>query len=378
MPDHVLGDPACQARTARGTPVWLPSPPRAWPVPSYASTRVSRPGPRVVRGGRRGRAALPRARRPGGRDRRRQRGADVLPARRLRPRLPPRGDRGVARGQRARRRAAARVAARRRRALHLVGPVQGPVHRARARRVRALARRGRARRDRAVPQPAARLTGCTTCAGSSARSAARSGSTPTRRARGLRELRRRAVVRRRQRGADPDRVRGRRRVLPRGCRRSTPATIRTASAISCSACSRRGSAASTCSWRSSATATTARRSTGPASSSPTRRGSDRSLDRARRARLAGAAPPGRDRGGRAPGRRAVRSGELRARSDDAGLRRAARPRPRRRGRARRRSGGGGPAPLAARDRPRARPRARALRDRRRVAPARTSSRATAR
>jgi beta-galactosidase len=38
MPDHVLADPACQARTAAGTPVWLPSPPRAWPVPSYAST----------------------------------------------------------------------------------------------------------------------------------------------------------------------------------------------------------------------------------------------------------------------------------------------------------------------------------------------------
>ncbi|HEY0194846.1 MAG TPA: beta-galactosidase, partial [Kofleriaceae bacterium] len=37
MPDHVLGDPVCQARTAMGTPVWLPSPPRAWPVPSYAS-----------------------------------------------------------------------------------------------------------------------------------------------------------------------------------------------------------------------------------------------------------------------------------------------------------------------------------------------------
>jgi beta-galactosidase len=37
IPDHVLGDPACQARTAAGTPVWLPSPPRAWPVPSYAS-----------------------------------------------------------------------------------------------------------------------------------------------------------------------------------------------------------------------------------------------------------------------------------------------------------------------------------------------------
>lgn len=38
IPDHVLAEPACQARTARGTPVWMPSPPRAWPVPSYAST----------------------------------------------------------------------------------------------------------------------------------------------------------------------------------------------------------------------------------------------------------------------------------------------------------------------------------------------------
>lgn len=38
FPDHVIGDPAVQARTARGTPVWMPSPPRAWPVPSYAST----------------------------------------------------------------------------------------------------------------------------------------------------------------------------------------------------------------------------------------------------------------------------------------------------------------------------------------------------
>lgn len=37
MPDHVVADPACQARTGRGTPVWMPSPPRAWPVPSYAS-----------------------------------------------------------------------------------------------------------------------------------------------------------------------------------------------------------------------------------------------------------------------------------------------------------------------------------------------------
>jgi beta-galactosidase len=37
MPDHVVADPAVQARTARGTPAFLPSPPRAWPVPSYAS-----------------------------------------------------------------------------------------------------------------------------------------------------------------------------------------------------------------------------------------------------------------------------------------------------------------------------------------------------
>ena len=37
MPDHVVGDPECQARTAYDTPVWMPSPPRAWPVPSYAA-----------------------------------------------------------------------------------------------------------------------------------------------------------------------------------------------------------------------------------------------------------------------------------------------------------------------------------------------------
>ncbi len=38
IPDHVIADPACQARSSRGTPVWMPLPPRAWPVPSYAST----------------------------------------------------------------------------------------------------------------------------------------------------------------------------------------------------------------------------------------------------------------------------------------------------------------------------------------------------
>jgi beta-galactosidase len=37
MPDWVLGEAACQARTAHGTPAWLPAPPRAFPIPSYAS-----------------------------------------------------------------------------------------------------------------------------------------------------------------------------------------------------------------------------------------------------------------------------------------------------------------------------------------------------
>jgi beta-galactosidase len=37
LPDWVLADPECQARTARGTPAWLPAPPRAFPLPSYAS-----------------------------------------------------------------------------------------------------------------------------------------------------------------------------------------------------------------------------------------------------------------------------------------------------------------------------------------------------
>jgi beta-galactosidase len=38
FPDHVIGDPAIQARTAHGTPAWMPTPPRAWPIPSYASS----------------------------------------------------------------------------------------------------------------------------------------------------------------------------------------------------------------------------------------------------------------------------------------------------------------------------------------------------
>lgn len=36
-PERVLRDPAMQAVTARGTPVWMPAPPHMFPVPSYAS-----------------------------------------------------------------------------------------------------------------------------------------------------------------------------------------------------------------------------------------------------------------------------------------------------------------------------------------------------
>lgn len=37
FPQRVLDDPAMRARTARDTPVWLPAPPRAFAVPSYAA-----------------------------------------------------------------------------------------------------------------------------------------------------------------------------------------------------------------------------------------------------------------------------------------------------------------------------------------------------
>ena len=37
FPDRVVADPAMQARSARGTPLWFPSPPHMFPVPSYAS-----------------------------------------------------------------------------------------------------------------------------------------------------------------------------------------------------------------------------------------------------------------------------------------------------------------------------------------------------
>jgi beta-galactosidase len=38
-PERVLADPDMQARTARGTPMWMPAPPRMFPVPSYAAPR---------------------------------------------------------------------------------------------------------------------------------------------------------------------------------------------------------------------------------------------------------------------------------------------------------------------------------------------------
>ena len=39
LPERIVSDAQIQARTSHGTPVWLPMPPRAWPVPSYASQR---------------------------------------------------------------------------------------------------------------------------------------------------------------------------------------------------------------------------------------------------------------------------------------------------------------------------------------------------
>jgi hypothetical protein len=40
LPDHVVADPACQARGAHGTPLWIASPPRAWPMPVYTSAAL--------------------------------------------------------------------------------------------------------------------------------------------------------------------------------------------------------------------------------------------------------------------------------------------------------------------------------------------------
>ena len=39
FPERIVRDPDIQARAAHGGPVWLPAPPRAFPVPSYASER---------------------------------------------------------------------------------------------------------------------------------------------------------------------------------------------------------------------------------------------------------------------------------------------------------------------------------------------------
>ena len=113
IPDWVLADADCQARTAHGTPAWLPvaaarvsdSVVREHSIPRARARRGTRRSPRSSR-----RTSRPRSRR---RDRRRQRGAAVLPRRRVRSRLSPRRARVVARGERPRG-AAARVDPRRR------------------------------------------------------------------------------------------------------------------------------------------------------------------------------------------------------------------------------------------------------------------------
>lgn len=40
FPDDVLADPAISARTSHGSLAWLPAPPRAFPIPSYASAKL--------------------------------------------------------------------------------------------------------------------------------------------------------------------------------------------------------------------------------------------------------------------------------------------------------------------------------------------------
>jgi beta-galactosidase len=40
FPERIVRDPDIQARGAHGGPVWLPAPPRAFPVPSYASAKL--------------------------------------------------------------------------------------------------------------------------------------------------------------------------------------------------------------------------------------------------------------------------------------------------------------------------------------------------
>ena len=164
IPDWVLADPACQARTAHGTPAWMPSPPRAFPIPSYASTAFHAHVRAWYARGRRGRdsrSSRPTARR---RDRRRQRGADVLPPRRVRPRLPPRRARVVARGERARR-AAARVGSATTPRAARVGALQGRVHRARARRLRrSCSTRSASRGSRAFTTCRRGTTATTICA----------------------------------------------------------------------------------------------------------------------------------------------------------------------------------------------------------------------
>ena len=44
FPDWVLAEPQCQARTAHGSPAWLPVPPRAFPLPFFSASVVLPPG----------------------------------------------------------------------------------------------------------------------------------------------------------------------------------------------------------------------------------------------------------------------------------------------------------------------------------------------
>ncbi len=90
IPERVVWDPECQARTPGGHPVMLPMVPVAFPVPELRERRVPRGDRPLVP--RRGPAAVAPAlaRRPHRARAGRQRGRALLPRRRLRSGLPPR------------------------------------------------------------------------------------------------------------------------------------------------------------------------------------------------------------------------------------------------------------------------------------------------
>ena len=97
IPERVVWDPACQARSPGDNPVMLPMVPVGFPVPSYASEAFLA---ETARGSRWWAPLLAPLRYPDGAHRAlsdRQRGGALLSRRALRPGLPPRGHRALPR-----------------------------------------------------------------------------------------------------------------------------------------------------------------------------------------------------------------------------------------------------------------------------------------